>query len=689
MSPDTQAGGPYAGADRYCDVVMKGGITSGVVYPIAICELARTYRFKSVGGTSAGAIAAAATAAAEYGRGATERGHDAGGFPRLAKLGDELAAPERVKSLFHPQRSTKRLFAVLIGSLEGGAFGAVRAALAGSPLVALLGAAPGAALLVLSILHWTAEGFDALALLGCIAGGIALVLGGAAAVAVRLAHIAARHVPDNHFGICSGATTRGGPEALTPWLTKLLNEAAGLADEEPLTFGHLWAGPRGDRDHPPAEAEDRYLDLQMMTTNLVNRVAQTVPWTDHYWYFDPREFRQLFPEEIVSWMEEHPRPLAKDDPRGSELHRAMMWPRRPLPAAEDLPVVVAARLSLSFPVLLSALPLWRFDFERPVCARREAKWRQWRGDQGKDWRAPAGDPRDWDYDDMPGEMPIPERCWFSDGGISSNFPIHFFDRLIPGRPTFAINLRPFRLEEAPDPIDQGRNVSMATTNRDEIKDWWYRLPERREHALVKDTRLPSFLMAAVRTMQIRVDEAQMRAPGFRDRIAHVKLSDDEGGMNLTMPPERVEALTERGERAARLLRKAYTAPAGAQAITWENHRWVRLRTALSVLEQMHKDFADGFEGKGDGFEKGKSYEELLKRGQNVPPTSYGLEGGQSSRAWREVEGIKALGGEGVEWIETLPRYGWEEKERLTRWWRERRSPSRSAASCRASEPGRR
>ena len=44
----------YSGPSRTCDIVMKGGITSGVVYPHAICELARTYRFVDVGGTSAG-----------------------------------------------------------------------------------------------------------------------------------------------------------------------------------------------------------------------------------------------------------------------------------------------------------------------------------------------------------------------------------------------------------------------------------------------------------------------------------------------------------------------------------------------------------------------------------------------------------------------------------------------------------
>jgi len=54
----------YSAPALECDVVLEGGITSGVVYPHALCELARTYRFVDVGGTSAGAIAAACAAAA-------------------------------------------------------------------------------------------------------------------------------------------------------------------------------------------------------------------------------------------------------------------------------------------------------------------------------------------------------------------------------------------------------------------------------------------------------------------------------------------------------------------------------------------------------------------------------------------------------------------------------------------------
>lgn len=72
---------------RTCDIVMKGGITSGVVYPKSISTLAKRFTFKNVGGTSAGAIAAAATAAAEYRRVRT-RSDD--GFSMLETLGDEL-----------------------------------------------------------------------------------------------------------------------------------------------------------------------------------------------------------------------------------------------------------------------------------------------------------------------------------------------------------------------------------------------------------------------------------------------------------------------------------------------------------------------------------------------------------------------------------------------------------------------
>ena len=55
---------PFTSAqNEYCrrslDVTMKGGTTSAVIYPLALCELARHFRFRNLGGASAGAIAAA------------------------------------------------------------------------------------------------------------------------------------------------------------------------------------------------------------------------------------------------------------------------------------------------------------------------------------------------------------------------------------------------------------------------------------------------------------------------------------------------------------------------------------------------------------------------------------------------------------------------------------------------------
>ena len=66
-----------------CDLIMKGGITSGIVYPLAITEIAKAFRLRSIGGTSAGAIAAAAAAAAELGRQRYQQGQlqqDPAGF---------------------------------------------------------------------------------------------------------------------------------------------------------------------------------------------------------------------------------------------------------------------------------------------------------------------------------------------------------------------------------------------------------------------------------------------------------------------------------------------------------------------------------------------------------------------------------------------------------------------------------
>ena len=69
MSSEQSAGDPEGVSKSKpmpeCDLIMKGGITSGVVYPFAVTGLAERYRLRGVGGSSAGAIAATLAAAAE------------------------------------------------------------------------------------------------------------------------------------------------------------------------------------------------------------------------------------------------------------------------------------------------------------------------------------------------------------------------------------------------------------------------------------------------------------------------------------------------------------------------------------------------------------------------------------------------------------------------------------------------
>src|SRR5438128_954555 len=96
-------------APTECDLVMKGGITSGVVYPSAVRVLADTYRFRNIGGASAGAIAAAAAAAAEYGR---QTGH--GGFDVLQDMTKELEQPGFLTGMFQPTPKARPLYRLLV-----------------------------------------------------------------------------------------------------------------------------------------------------------------------------------------------------------------------------------------------------------------------------------------------------------------------------------------------------------------------------------------------------------------------------------------------------------------------------------------------------------------------------------------------------------------------------------------------
>ncbi len=531
---------------RECDLIMKGGITSGIVYPLAITEIAKAFRLRSIGGTSAGAIAAAAAAAAELGRQRYQQGElniDPCGFAIIERLPEHLCMPAatcpgtKLLALFRPTPAMRTLFDTFIVTLQSKGKSAWLRLLAPLKIILLrhrLTAVMGA-LLAGGPLWWSA--INSASVLVWLWLLLFATLGGVLAVIARLTIVALRELPLSGFGLCSGmpeADDDAPDEVLTTWLTDYLDELSGqrafcaarqvsVDRQRPLTFGDL-------RAHG--------IDLQVMTTCLSMARPFRLPFRDddqvrenNQFHFRQDEFARLFPQRVVAWMSTRQRP---GDARNDGYLR--------LPLPDDLPVIVAVRMSLSFPLLLSAVPLHAVDYRK-----RTKKL---------------------------------ERCWFTDGGISSNFPIHFFDAALPRRPTFGLDLG------STDGADEQR-VRFPRNNGDARLAYWRRFPQ---------TGLPAlrgFLALLSNVAKDWNHETLSLMPGFRDRIGLIQLTREEGGLNLTMPAERIERLTRYGREAGQQFVLRFGDPqhwqpgAKPSSMNWENHQIIRLRLQLaSVAEHL-------------------------------------------------------------------------------------------------------
>jgi predicted acylesterase/phospholipase RssA len=524
---DSGSDGKYARPSKVCDVVMKGGITSGVVYPLALTTLAEEYRFACIGGTSAGAVAAVAAAAAEYGR------HIKGaGFERLERVPDEMGG--NLLSLFQPTPALKPLFDIFLSALRsktpiGGAAAVILAAIRGFWGAALLGALFG--LFIVAIAWAFRDGF------GIAFGLLVGLVGLTAAIGWQLLKLVKVNLITADFGLCPGIRqSPSSSEGFTDWLARLIDEAAGReAADKPLTFGDLANRPDGK---PPIE-------LAMMTTSLMEKRPYTLPMKDHGhtlpmeghgpFVFEKSEWAKLFPERIINYLIAECQPFSEASEEGEKYYH--------FPSPSQLPLVVGARMSLSFPGLISAVPLWRCDFT--LAAEDEKRKLQ--------------------------------RCLFSDGGLSSNFPIHFFDRMLPGRPTFAISL---------DEYDEKRNQHGSV---------W--LPESArsgvEIPVIPFQGVIGFLMRLVDSAKDWQDNLQGTLPGYRERIAHVVLKPEEGGLNLAMNQETIKRLAGYGQKAGEILRDKFDL---------DQHRWRRFLVAMARMEETLDDIAKAYEGGQDGSE---------------------------------------------------------------------------------------
>ncbi|WP_133116323.1 patatin-like phospholipase family protein [Amycolatopsis antarctica] len=652
----------YAG--RSCDLTMRGGTTSGVIYPLAVCSLAEHYVFRSIGGASAGAIAAAATAAAEYGRlaetpGRTEPGTEAPGqteqppepaaprrsgeaddsvrpgFAGLAQLVDWLVSGTgdgrwRLAQLFQPSENLHRVYRLATALMQKPAttgrntYLAVLAALlmavtapARAALVVLFAVwfagplgvhlalppqrwneVPWPIAVILAALALTAAGWvtrlavsrlrraglaPALPLLPWLAG--LLIWAGSAATAgtvpawlvavsaglfswllltfAALAAYAAIYgkacwpvLADAErfgFGLVPGAApyvpsrvdrlagmpASTGVPPLAVWLADRIDDLAGTApgpDRRALTFGDLWLGPDVARDgenagerlrRAAADSAERVINLALMTTDLSGGRPYRLPFEgteedDSRWQFCHRCLDGVLPARVVTQLCEAGT-AATPCPRHPDT--TLHW----MPGPWDVPVILGARMSLSLPGLIQAVPLCR---------------------KGK-------------------------LHWFSDGGITSNFPIHFFDTLLPRWPTFGLNLDRLDSDVPPE-----QEVHIAPQDSTVVAEPWS----------PTGAGIAAFGSRIIGTFLGWRDTMQSALPGFRGRIASVRQGLGEGGTNLFMTPESIARLALRGHKAGETLKQRFSvAGTGGESpglTQTDRYRWIRMRIAIREFREL-------------------------------------------------------------------------------------------------------
>jgi predicted acylesterase/phospholipase RssA len=572
----------------FCNLVMKGGITSGIVYPPAVLKLKDRFRFSCVGGTSAGAIAAAVTAAAEYGR-------DTCGFHRLRELNDALSKPGFMKGLFQAQkpvqplmRAAEDLYNRLIpasSKLTGGRLKRliIRSLIAvtfrNATIPFLAASFPFFCIAVIVsfavstvvrhlIVRTTAQldvflaiFITSVILAGAVSLGVGVIVG-----AFRLANLLFHNVRINYFGLCNGSMPGKASDTapLTDWLEAQINRIAGPEPDKwdrPLTFKDL---------------NDKGVTLRMVTTNLSQNQPYAIPFRDNSFLFKIEDVKALFPKRVLDYMISAAHHSSKATPPPGYCF---------LPVGDALPVVVGMRLSLSFPLLISMVRLYTVNVH-------------------------AFKRQDRDSVIQLTEQDL-QPNWFSDGGISSNFPIHFFDSWLPTHPTFGINLTempsdafvtvgtPSQTAVQPDQwtsriadtyfsVSDSQQVT-GDANHAEIPEQRQR-PEEDQNLgqvvyLQPANRVPApawkpidglvdFFKSIWSTAQNYHDNSQSTLPSYRERIVQICFRADEGGLNLAMRTETIDAIKAKGEAAGALLCN----------FNFDQHRWVRLLVLLGQLE---------------------------------------------------------------------------------------------------------
>jgi hypothetical protein len=379
----------------------------------------------------------------------------------------------------------------------------------------------------------------------------------------------------NILDLMAGVPASTAPRSVIPWLNDCLSQLAGLPEGEVLRFGHLWLGTAFSplrlrpSEKPPQEVQHlgdpdyRLVNLELMTTDLTRQRPYRFPLPcrtearptepghaedyDQLWVCLEQLTDgdcQMFPDEVLAVLAEGESRNVRDR-SGTDrtLHR--------LPDPWDLPVIFAVRLSMALPALFQAVRMYRMVEPAPV---HDDFGRAIAGEDGTELMFPRP------------SAPLAEEVWFSDGGITSNFPVHFFDASLPRWPTVSLNLG-----RHPDSAPQ-QDVSLP-------QDWD---PDNIPEQPLSDSGL-SLASGVFNTAMSWRDNLQSSMPGYRNRIAQVRTRSNEGGTNLFMPREVVASMALRGALAGARLRTRFHDDS-----QWDRFRWLRLRVAVSNVERLRQ-----------------------------------------------------------------------------------------------------
>ena len=558
--------------DKECDLIMKGGITSGIVYPKAIEALSREYRFRSIGGSSAGAIGAVLTAAAEYRR---QTFKDAAGFDALKETHKSfLKNPENTEtkcegakcdhanggdssgllSMLQPSaglgplfRITKRVLNAKPEDRTG--FLYARAIFFEFWMNTVIALCVAGIFLYFIFDYVEASGKNDAggAFLALISGFLVFVAVIFCLSVIALKYLLTEKLPENDFGMCTGVTAGGKPEdGFVDWMHQQIEM---LARGKELNDGDA---PLLIRDLKDEAVE---IDLACMTTDLSTRRPYRLPLEKEEHYFSEAEFRKILPKAVVNYLVE----TAKERDGGPHYkkNRYDCKGLYRLPFSDAFPVILVARMSLSFPGLISAVPLYRVD--KTLVAEKKI------GEK---------------IEKIPERLRL-RRCLFSDGGISSNFPIHIFDSFLPSRPTFGIALGSF---------DEGRTLEQIDLPTDGVA----------ELGVWEVNTLQSFLGSIVNTAKDWQDSLQSQLPGYAERIVTIRLDEGLGGLNLRMNDCQINTLAGYGETATDELLKEFK---------FDVHRFRRAATFLPEIEKQLAAMAERYDADAPA---GKSYREVLR-----------------------------------------------------------------------------